>query len=395
MVAGLNWLRRQATAFAYGDRLSRLPAPNHRLSTALPIGFDKQVRLIFDSADAFREHSIATLNRMKSASRGDAVNALVLSGGGAGGAFGAGALVGLSRGGHRPIYHMVTGVSAGALIAPLAFLGADWDPALTETITRDITTGFLERQLRRVLVGSSLYSGSALRQVVDHIVTDELIDAIASESRHGRMLLVETTDLDKGESVIWDMGAIAERGGVPARELFRDVLLASASIPFVFPPVLIRVTEDGNAYDEMHVDGGTSMQLFLAPPVGILLSRDTPRLDGVNVYVIANSQLGRIPATSPMNAMSMLSRGFYTNLRQGVRSSLAIVYAFSKDHDMGFKVTSIPDNYPFSGPLDFDTSRMRALFDFAVNRAASGHLWRDPVDAYHHAMTTPAREFSA
>jgi predicted acylesterase/phospholipase RssA len=47
---------------------------------------------------------------------------LALSGGGAGGAFAAGALIGMTRRGDRLQFDVVTGVSAGALVA-FAFLG--------------------------------------------------------------------------------------------------------------------------------------------------------------------------------------------------------------------------------------------------------------------------------
>ncbi|MEI6863264.1 MAG: patatin-like phospholipase family protein, partial [Candidatus Omnitrophota bacterium] len=52
------------------------------------------------------------------------VNLLAISGGGAGGAFGAGLLCGWTEAGNRPEFHVVTGVSTGAMSAPAAFLGS-------------------------------------------------------------------------------------------------------------------------------------------------------------------------------------------------------------------------------------------------------------------------------
>ncbi|NCW90066.1 MAG: patatin family protein, partial [Rhodocyclales bacterium] len=58
---------------------------------------------------------------------------LALSGGGDNGAFGAGLLTGWSERGDRPEFRLVTGVSTGAMIAPFAFLGSDYDYVLKRT----------------------------------------------------------------------------------------------------------------------------------------------------------------------------------------------------------------------------------------------------------------------
>ena len=62
-------------------------------------------------------------------------NFLAISGGGDNGAFGAGLLNGWTVAGDRPEFKVVTGVSTGALIAPLAFLGPDYDPELKRAYT--------------------------------------------------------------------------------------------------------------------------------------------------------------------------------------------------------------------------------------------------------------------
>ncbi len=58
-----------------------------------------------------------------------------LSGGSDNGAYGAGILKGWSQAGTRPEFSIVTGVSTGALIAPLAFLGSDQDATLETVFT--------------------------------------------------------------------------------------------------------------------------------------------------------------------------------------------------------------------------------------------------------------------
>jgi len=104
---------------------------------------------------------------------------------------------------------------------------------------------------------------SPLRQLVIKFVDDKVLQAVAAEHRKGRRLLIATTNLDAQRPVIWDMGAIACSGDSRALQLFRDAMVASASVPVAFPPVYITVELDGKRYDEMHVDGGAFTRVFL------------------------------------------------------------------------------------------------------------------------------------
>ncbi len=183
---------------------------HHRRSsaTATPAGFPAEVRFLSSDRTSVEKQSAAALQRMRTSSHDGVIRALVLSGGGAGGAFGAGALVGLSRRHERPQYDIVTGVSAGALIAPFAFLGPEWDPQLTEAFTSGRGEQMSVSGLLRLPFGASRRS-AALTALVDHYITPDLIKAVAREAASGRLLWVATTDLDKEETVIWDLGAVA------------------------------------------------------------------------------------------------------------------------------------------------------------------------------------------
>jgi predicted acylesterase/phospholipase RssA len=370
---------------------SRLPASDERFNFASPVGFPDPVRIVDPSPASFRVHSVEVVNRLRKSAGGGEINVLALSGGGAGGAFGAGALAGLTQSGARPTFHLVTGVSTGALIAPLAFLGPDWDAQLRMAFAGESAQQLLKRRAVAFIFGAALYDGQRLVRLVDGFVTDELMSAVAREARNGRMLLVETTDLDREEPVIWDMGAIAIRGGPEAKKLFRDVLVASASIPVLFPPVVIRVEDHGALFDELHVDGSTTTVLFIAPEMAAVVPEAFEGADRINVYVVVNGQLGESPKTTHLSSLGILSRSVSANLRHNARAAVALAFNVATNHNMTFKLTAIPDSYPYLGPLDFRAAAMRSLFDFAESCASRGLLWKTPEDVYEIADRTSSR----
>jgi predicted acylesterase/phospholipase RssA len=354
--------------------LPRRDAPPTLFSSAAPVGFSAEVRFLSTDRASVERKSTAALQRLRSSSKDGTVRALVLSGGGAGGAFGAGALVGLGGRHARPQYDVVTGVSAGALIAPFAFLGPEWDSQLTEAFTSGRGEQMSVRGPLTLPFGASRRS-AALTALVDHYVTPELIRAVAREAASGRLLWVATTDLDKEETVIWDMGAIAQRGGEPARKLFRDVLVASASIPGVFQPVLIRVQQGEKLYDEMHVDGNASTSLFVAPVAAYFALLDQRSLDGARVYVLINGQIIEAPQTTPFKLGPIIARTFAVALKHMSRAQVVAVDQFADKYRMSVQSTYLPFDYPQYSSADFRASTMRPLFEYGAQCAASGHLW--------------------
>jgi len=352
----------------------RRDAPPTLFSSATPAGFSAEVRFLSSDRASVEKQSAAALQRMRTSSKDGIVRALVLSGGGAGGAFGAGALVGLSRRHERPQYDVVTGVSAGALIAPFAFLGPEWDPQLTEAFTGGRGEQMSVSGLLKLPFGTSRRS-AALTALVDHYITPDLIKAVAREAASGRLLWVATTDLDKEETVIWDLGAVAMRGGEPARKLFRDVLVASASIPGVFEPVLIHVQEGGRAFDEMHVDGAASTALFVAPVAAYFALLDQRVLDGARVYVLINGQIIDTPETTPYKLGAVVARTFNTALKHMAQAQVVAIDQFSEKYGMSLQSTYLPYDYPRYSSADFRASTMTPLFEFGARCAYSGHLW--------------------
>jgi predicted acylesterase/phospholipase RssA len=353
---------------------TRRDAPPALFSSATPVDFPADVRFLSTDRASVERKSTAALQRLRSSSKDGILRALVLSGGGAGGAFGAGALVGLSRRQERPQYDVVTGVSAGALIAPFAFLGPEWDSRLAEAFTSGRGEQMSVRGLLELPFGASSRS-AALTTLVDHYVTPDLIKAVAREAGNGRLLWVATTDLDKEETVIWDLGAIAMRGGEPARKLFRDVLVASASIPGVFEPVLIHVQQEGRVYDEMHVDGGASTSLFVAPVAAYFALLDQQSLDGARVYVLINGQVVDAPETTPFKLGPVVARTFRVALKHMSRAQVVAIDQFSEKYRMSVQSSYLPYDYPKYSASDFRASTMRPLFEYGARCAESGRLW--------------------
>src|SRR5882672_5397012 len=370
----LRWTYVLGVLVLGGCALPRRDAPPTIFSTATPVDFPADVRFLSTDRASVEAKSPAALQRLRGSSKDGTLRALVLSGGGAGGAFGAGALVGLSRRQERPQYDVVTGVSTGALIAPFAFLGSDWDSQLTEAFTSGKGAQMSVQGLLALPLGASRRS-AALTALVDHYVTPDLIRAVAREAGNGRLLWVATTDLDKEETVIWDLGAIAMRGGEPARKLFRDVVVASASIPGVFEPVLIHVQQGGRLYDEMHVDGNASASLFIAPAAAYFALLDQRRLDGARVYVLINGQIIDAPETTPFKLRPIVARTFSTALKHMSRAQVLAVDQFAEKYHMSVQSTYLPLEYPKYSSADFRASTMRPLFEYGARCAQSGRLW--------------------
>jgi len=318
--------------------------------------------------------SVSAAEQLRAVRAGKPLTILALSGGGAGGAFGAGAVAGLTRAGTRPAFDVVTGVSAGALVAPYAFLGPSWDAQLLDAFTGVAGENLLQSRGLGVIFGSSVYSGRPLRQLVDAYVSDEMIRAIAREAAKGRLLLVATTDVASGEPVVWDLGAIAKNGGSSARTLFRDVLVASASVPGMFPPVIIRVAKDGSNDDQAHVDGAATVPFFV-PPALLQTARSVPATGRVAVFVIVDGSLSDGARTTRLTAHAILARSIRVGLDHLLLTTLQLTAATARLEGADLQYSSLPADYPLPDAFDFSARIRRPLFHYAYQCAESGRLW--------------------
>ncbi len=128
------------------------------------------------------------------------MNLLAISGGGDDGTFAAGLLVGWTAHGTRPEFKVVTGISAGALVAPFAFLGTQYDGVIQRIATslgpNDV---FHSRNVLTRLASDGMADSKPLSRLVAKHVTPEILATIASEYAKGRVLQIGTTDLDSGD----------------------------------------------------------------------------------------------------------------------------------------------------------------------------------------------------
>jgi hypothetical protein len=303
---------------------------------------------------------------------------LLLSGGGGDGAFGAGLLAGWTAHGTRPEFQYVTGISTGALIAPFAFLGPAYDERLRELYTTLRTRDLVrQRNIFKILTGNSAFDTTPLRRLLEKNLGEAEIAAIGREGQRGRSLLIGTTHLDASRPVIWDITRIAAAGTPAARKLIYDVILASISIPGAFPPVLIDVEMGGRRYDELHVDGGVTAQLFFGPD-GLDWKQvaSTLRVQGQpQIYIVRNSRLkDRWTAVDP-RLVPIMSRTIATLIRNQGIGDLARIYIAAQRAGLGFNLASVPTDFDRQPAELFDPAYMRALYERGYALARDGYPW--------------------
>ena len=300
---------------------------------------------------------------------------IALSGGGSNGAFTAGLMKGWSETGERPDFEVVTGVSTGALAAPFVFLGPDYDDELAEAYTGGAAAGLLQSRGLGALIGSGIYKSAPLRSLVERFVTEDVLRAVAAEYAKGRVLLVATTDLDSQRGVSWDLGAIATQGTPQALELFRSVLVASASIPGAFPPVLIQSDNAGLRFEEMHVDGGVAAPFLAVPETLWSFEEPSDTLRGARFYVVVNGRTNPSFGITKDTPQGVLGRSIDILLRASLVTTLAGNRAFADRNDLFFRYAALPDDSEASA-LDFSLESMSAVYEIGRQGAISRAAWR-------------------
>jgi len=307
--------------------------------------------------------------------------ALAISGGGEYGSFTAGFLNGWSTTGKRPTFKLVTGISAGALIAPFAFLGADYDEALKNFFTGELSPRaiYVFRGILPGIFGEAFADTSPLADLIAKHVDAAFLQAVADAHEQGRRLYIGTAHLDADRLAVWNMGAIARSGGPQALELFRKVMLASASIPGVFPPVYFDVTVDGQAYDEMHVDGGVKAQVFFyAAVLDLAKARAATGSEGKvsgTLYLLRNGKLTPEPAPVSRSTKEIAQRSVSSMIKAQALGDLYRIFSYTRRENMDFRYVGIPDSHQFEDREEFDPGEMKRLYETGFEVGQSPEPW--------------------
>ena len=305
---------------------------------------------------------------------------LALSGGGADGAYGAGVLNGWTEAGTRPSFSIVSGVSTGALIAPFAFLGPGHDATLRHLYTSGVAESLLDTPSPfNAIFGAGLFGNTRLRELVANYIDVNFVAAVAAEYAKGRLLLIVTTNLDSQRTAIWDMGRIASLHTPEALNLFRDVVAASASLPVVFPPMLVTAEANGRRFQEMHVDDGVTAPVLTLPEAFLLrdakLAKAGEKADDLQLYILINNKVEPEFQLVPNSTIEIAARSSSTIVKTQTRSILYSTYDFTRRNKFGFNLTYIEGRIPAAATSGFDTAYMRGLFQYGYERARSGQAW--------------------
>lgn len=365
--------------------------PELDYASAHLVGFPQTIRFWGDidpSLDSLIDTTLAERSANNRPTTDQALDILAISSGGANGAFGAGILRGWTDAGNRPEFDVVTGVSTGAIIAPFAFLGPEYDEVLEQFYTFTRTADLLDFTFIRALRGGpSLTDTTPLREIVERSVTPALIRAIATEHAKGRRLLIGSTNLDAQRPVIWDIGAIASSGSPDAVALVRKVILASSAIPGVFPPVEFAVTVNGDVFGELHVDGAVTQEVFVLPRSLTLAELEALRggqFETRRVWVVMNTKVEPEYAPTRGRLFDITQRTIQTLVKAQTQTKILQIEALAREGNADLAFVSIPQDYIAQASELFDPVAMQALFRLGQTEGARTDIWRrslsDPVE---------------
>lgn len=310
---------------------------------------------------------------------------LALSGGAGRGAFGVGILNGWTDAGTRPTFKVVTGISTGAIIAPFAFAGSDYDlPLKTGYTTLRDDDIYIFRGLLALLGNASFYDSAPLAATIEKWIDDDLIKAVAKGHAAGRRLIIGTANMDRQQFVLWNMGAIACSSGPNAFALFRKVILASASLPGLFSTPLIDVEVDGVKYDEMHGDGGVFAPAFFhyytvdikkaLETVGAEDGRERPTRG--RLFVIRHDRVDPEPKQVERRLLPIVDRAISTMIKTMSMASLYFMYTAAKAADVEFNYIGIPKSFAWQSKKEFDTAELNRLYQVGYDMAKAGLKWQ-------------------
>ncbi|MFC0172043.1 patatin-like phospholipase family protein [Vibrio comitans] len=305
---------------------------------------------------------------------GEPINYLALSGGGVNGAFSAGILNAWSETGERPEFDLISGISTGAIVSVFAYLGEDYDEALRNYYTQtSMDEMFKKNALFSIGTRNAFVDVSGFEGKVRAEVDMQMMQALAAERAKGRILIVGTTSLDNEKLALWDIGLIAKEGSPEAMALIQDIIIASSSIPGLFPAKLISISDGVNHYDEVHVDGGISRQVFATPQ----WMRTSLAEDGFeqNIFVIRNGRLKPTFRSIDYDLADISVRSISSLTRNQGVGDVEHIYHFSKQNDIGFHLAFIDSDFEYFADHADTLQYMRLLYDYGYRSFNKDQLW--------------------
>ena len=266
------------------------------------------------------------------------IDILIISGGGDWGAFGAGFLKGWQKvpAQHplaKPEFDAVTGVSTGTLIAPFAFLGDQQSIDDIVDLYRNPQEDWVKQRgfLYFLPDNISFAEVPGLEREIRKHITMDLLRRIAKAGTDGRLLAVNTTDLDSGTSRVFDLVAEAQLAADSGQvDRVHNIMLASAGIPGAFP---FRIIDD-----ELYVDGSVTGNIIYGGRIAeedslpALWQKTYPNLPSpkFRFWVIFNNQFRPVPVVTAPNWVAVIQRSLETSSRAATATAVRHLFAMSE-----------------------------------------------------------------
>jgi len=314
-------------------------------------------------------------------------NILTLSGGGTRGAFGAGLMYGWDKSGDIPEFDIVTGVSTGAVMATFVFLGGDELERAKDFYTKSHTNDIYTSSWLSFLGSAYVMNPAPLKKLFAKHFNEALLNRVAAEHAKGRRLYIGTTNIDTGQLVVWDMGAIAASNRTDKYQRFADVIYASSAMPIFLPPQYMSVDIDGKQYSQMHVDGGIYSHVFM---IGLLvdwegvlnLNNDANTDFDVTVYTIANRKYRNRYSYDPVEQSpgSIISAYVAVETDLLFDRSIYRLYTSCVKNDFKFRMVTVPEEINFvDDGKEFNPEKMTKLFNVGYSSGRNGIDWQENV----------------
>jgi len=319
------------------------------------------------------------------------IDLLIISGGGDWGAFGAGFLRGWSSIPESnplamPRFDVVTGVSTGALIAPFAYLGDEESLARIDRLYRNPKKDWVRQRWPLFFLPDNLSFAEVPgleREMVEN-VTPAMAAQIAATAGEGRLLAVNTTDLDAATARPFDLLSVAEQAAATGdMSRFHGIMLASAGIPGAFPFREI----DGM----MLVDGGVTGNIIYGgrlgeedslPAVWQALYPGEP-IPKIRYWVLFNNQLRAQPRVVEPKWPAIVTRALELSTRSATVTAMRHLHAMAeisrlkRGAQVEVRIVAIPEEWTPPVPGVFIKETMNHLADLGMTMGADPASWSD------------------